>query len=80
METINSKVKIINNGFAISKYHDIKPIYEKLNRLVSLPLQHIEPAKMEEYLDFYNTKCPKSKETHKNASRFIPGGSTQPSL
>lgn len=74
METITSVEKIINNGFAISHYADIQPIYDKLERLVSLPLQHIEPIKMQEYLDYYQTQCPKSKEIYKNASRYIPGG------
>jgi hypothetical protein len=30
------------SGFSISDYHDIKPIYKKLDHLVSLPLQQIE--------------------------------------
>lgn len=33
-------------GFSISEYHDIKPIYEKLNKLVSLPLSKIAPAQL----------------------------------
>ncbi|MFN8315476.1 MAG: aminotransferase class III-fold pyridoxal phosphate-dependent enzyme [Chitinophagales bacterium] len=61
-------------GFAISEYHDIKPIYQKLEKLVSLPLQHIAPQKMQEYMDFYNQKCPKSKAVYEKAQQYIPGG------
>ena len=62
------------SGFAISDYHDIKPIYQKLEKLVSLPLQHIAPQKMQEYMDFYNQKCPNSKAVYEKAQQYIPGG------
>ena len=61
-------------GFSISEYHDIKPIYQKLDKLVSLPLQHIEPSVMQNYLDFYKTKCTKSRAIYENAQQYIPGG------
>lgn len=62
------------SGFAISEYHDIKPIYQKLEKLVSLPLQHIAPQKMQEYMDFYNKKCVNSKAVYEKAQQYIPGG------
>lgn len=62
------------SGYSISTYHDIKPIYEKLDRLVSMPLQHIEPAQMQQYLDYFHTKCAKSKAMITEAQQFIPGG------
>lgn len=62
------------SGFAISEYHNIKPIYQKLEKLVSLPLQHIAPQKMQEYMDFYNQKCPNSKAVYEKAQQYIPGG------
>jgi glutamate-1-semialdehyde 2,1-aminomutase len=62
------------SGFAISEYHDIKPIYQKLEKLVSLPLQHIAPQKMQEYMDFYNQKCVNSKAVYEKAQQYIPGG------
>lgn len=62
------------SGYSISTYHDIKPIYEKLDHLVSLPLQHIEPAQMQKYLDFFHTKCVKSKAMISEAQQYIPGG------
>lgn len=48
-------------GFSISEYHDIKPIYEKLNRLVSLPLQQIAPAQMDKYWIILIPGAPKAK-------------------
>lgn len=74
MESLTLEKKSINNGFSISAYHDIKPIYKKLEKLVSLPLQHIQPEKMEEYLDYYKTKCTESQKIYQNASKYIPGG------
>ena len=62
------------SGFSISQYQDIKPIYKKLDHLVSLPLQHIEPKAMENYLDYYKTKCTKSRAIYENAQQYIPGG------
>lgn len=61
-------------GFAISEYHDIKPIYEKLNKLVSLPLQHLKPEANQQYLQYFEDKCKKSKAMIAEAQEFIPGG------
>lgn len=69
------RLKTMNaSGFAISEYHDIKPIYQKLEKLVSMPLQHIAPQKMQEYMDFYNKKCVNSKAVYEKAQQYIPGG------
>jgi glutamate-1-semialdehyde 2,1-aminomutase len=70
---------VVNNiesasKFSISEYHDIKPIYKKLENLVALPLQHIKPEAMQHYLDFYKTKCIKSQEIYRQAQQYIPGG------
>ena len=62
------------SGFSISEYHDIKPIYQKLDKLVSLPLQHIKPEAMDGYLNYYKTKCTKSREVYDKARQYIPGG------
>jgi glutamate-1-semialdehyde 2,1-aminomutase len=63
-----------STGFSISKYHDIKPIYEKLNKLVALPLQQIQPQAMQEYLNYFQTKCTSSKKMIDEAKKYIPGG------
>jgi len=62
------------SGFAISEYHDIKPIYEKLDKLVSLPLQHVQPEPLKKYMDYYKTRCVKSREMFEKAQEYIPGG------
>ncbi|MFN8281706.1 MAG: aminotransferase class III-fold pyridoxal phosphate-dependent enzyme [Chitinophagales bacterium] len=72
--TLTTKPVQKSTGFSISQYHDIKPIYQKLDKLVSLPLQHIEPKAMENYLDYYKTKCTKSQEIYQKAQQYIPGG------
>jgi glutamate-1-semialdehyde 2,1-aminomutase len=74
MATITEAPAQLKSGFAIGEYHDIKPIYEKLNKLVSLPLQHIEPKQMQKYLDYYKTQCTKSQEIYQSANKYIPGG------
>lgn len=61
-------------GFSISEYHDIKPIYQKLDKLVSMPMQHIEPKALEKYLDYYKTHCSQSKAIYEKAQQYIPGG------
>jgi glutamate-1-semialdehyde 2,1-aminomutase len=71
---MNATVTQPASGFSISTYHDIKPIYEKLDRLVSLPLQHIQPDKLAQYLDYYKTKCVRSREVYEKAKQYIPGG------
>lgn len=63
-----------NSGFSISEYHDIQPIYKKLDHLVSLPLQHIHPDRMKHYMAYFDEKCTRSKEIYLEASKYIPGG------
>ena len=58
--------------FSISEHHDIKPIYQKLDKLVSGLLQHIEPKAMETYLISIKTKCSKSHEIYEKAQQYIP--------
>lgn len=63
-----------NSGFAISEYHDIKPIYEKLNKLVSLPLQQLKPEAQKQYLNYFEENCKQSKAMIAEAQQYIPGG------
>ncbi|MCO5231449.1 MAG: aminotransferase class III-fold pyridoxal phosphate-dependent enzyme [Chitinophagales bacterium] len=74
MENTIIEKETINNGFAISQYHDVKPIYERLNKLVALPLQHIQSDKLSKYLDYYKNECKQSKKIYDEATRYIPGG------
>lgn len=63
-----------NNGYSITKWHDTKPIYEKLDKLLAQPPRLIKKDKMEAYLQYFNSKCSKSKNMIEEAKKFIPGG------
>ncbi len=67
-------MRMKNSGFAISEYHDIKPIYDKLNKLVTLPLQHLKPEAKKQYLSYFDDNCKQSKMMIAEAQQFIPGG------
>jgi glutamate-1-semialdehyde 2,1-aminomutase len=61
-------------GHAISRYPDVPAVYERLSALVSQPLRPVKPAAMEEYLEYFETKCRRSKELTDAAGELIPGG------
>ncbi|MBI9048507.1 MAG: aminotransferase class III-fold pyridoxal phosphate-dependent enzyme [Anaerolineaceae bacterium] len=61
-------------AYAISKYPDVEDVYRRLNALISQPLRPVKAEVMQQYLDYFNTKCKKSKELTDNAKKFIPGG------
>ncbi len=60
--------------FAISEYNNTKEIYEKIDTLLAQPIRSVKPEKMKEYLNYFNSKCTKSKEMTTEAKKFIPGG------
>ena len=60
--------------YAISEYPDVEAVYAGLDRLVSRPLRKIKPAVMKEYLDYFETKCARSKALVAEANEYIPGG------
>jgi hypothetical protein len=61
-------------GYAISAYPDVADVYARLDRLVSRPLRPIRRPAMDEYLDYFETKCRRSKELTDEAGELIPGG------
>lgn len=63
-----------NDTSAISTYPDVNAVYEKLNALVSQPLRPIHREKMQQYLDYFETKCTRSKQLTDEAKAIIPGG------
>jgi glutamate-1-semialdehyde aminotransferase len=63
-----------NDTSAISTYPDVNAVYEKLNALVSQPLRPIQREKMQQYLDYFETKCTRSKQLTDEAKAIIPGG------
>ncbi|MBX7224795.1 MAG: aminotransferase class III-fold pyridoxal phosphate-dependent enzyme [Chitinophagales bacterium] len=60
--------------FSITEYHDIKPIYQKLSKLVAQPLWHVEEEAMKGYLQYFDEHCAQSKKMTAEACKYIPGG------
>jgi len=60
--------------FAISTYPDVDAVYEQLHALVRQPLRPVRSDVMADYLDYFDTKCHRSKELSDQAKEYIPGG------
>jgi len=60
--------------YAISEWHDTGTIYDRLNALIQVPPMTIRRDRMKEYLDYFNTKCTRSKALTDEAKNYIPGG------
>jgi glutamate-1-semialdehyde aminotransferase len=60
--------------YAISQYPDVEDIYRRLDALVRQPMRRVRPEVMQEYLDYFELKCARSKALTGEAKRFIPGG------
>ena len=60
--------------YAISEYPDVAAVYAGLETLVSRPLRKVRPAVMKEYLDYFETKCARSRALSDEANEYIPGG------
>ncbi len=64
----------MSNGYAISKWQDAKTIYKQLGELTSKPIYSISDDELKRVLDYFETRCAKSKEITTEAKNFIPGG------
>ena len=60
--------------YAISEWHDTKAVYAQLNALMKEPPRAIPREKMQEFLDYFDTKCKKSRALTDEAKQYIPGG------
>lgn len=60
--------------YAISEYHDVEPIYARLNALVKQPVRPIKREKMAEVQAYFDEKCAKSRVITDEAKQYIPGG------
>ncbi len=60
--------------YAISHWPDTDEILAKFDRLVKSPLRPIRRERMEEYLNYFKTRCTRSKELTDQAKQLIPGG------
>jgi glutamate-1-semialdehyde 2,1-aminomutase len=66
--------KMTEQQYAIREYHDVNEIYKKLNNLIRQPLRHIRRDKMQEFLNYFDNQCKRSKELTDEAKKYIPGG------
>jgi len=60
--------------YAISEYPDVQEIYRQLDALVAQPLRPVRHARMQEFLNYFDTQCVKSRALTDRAKQFIPGG------
>ncbi|MFN8412367.1 MAG: aminotransferase class III-fold pyridoxal phosphate-dependent enzyme [Anaerolineales bacterium] len=60
--------------YGISEYPNVDEVYAKLNNLISQPIRPVNREKMKEYLEYFETKCKRSKELTDEAKKIIPGG------
>ena len=60
--------------YAISEYLNVDEVYERLDKLISQPIRPVRREKMQAYLDYFETKCKRSKELNDEACQIIPGG------
>ena len=63
------------NGFAIDNYPDAAEICAKLDKLKDMSIYGVTPEALKNYEDeYFEKKCPKSKEMISEARNIIPGG------
>jgi len=60
--------------YAISHWPDTDEILTQLDQLVKSPMRPIRRDRMEEYLDYFSTRCARSKALTDQAKQLIPGG------
>lgn len=60
--------------YSISEWHDTDAIYEQINKLISMPLIPLKREAVAKYMEYFETKCTKSKEVITEAKQYIPGG------
>ena len=68
------KLKIMTQQYAISEYPNVDEVYAKLENLISQPTRPVRREKMKEYLNYFDTKCVRSKQLTDEAKKIIPGG------
>lgn len=63
-----------NQDYAISHWPDTDAIWAKAKDLTSQPTRIIRRDRMQEYLDYFETRCAGSKASTAEAAALIPGG------
>ncbi|NBI28503.1 aspartate aminotransferase family protein [Chengkuizengella marina] len=61
-------------GYAISSWHNTEKIYAGLDHLMKQPTRPVKREAMAKVMDYFDTKCVKSKEMVSEAKNYIPGG------
>jgi glutamate-1-semialdehyde aminotransferase len=66
----------VNNSqpYAISEWHDTDEVCARLRELVRQPMRPIRRERMDEFLNYFETKCTRSKALTDKAKQVIPGG------
>jgi glutamate-1-semialdehyde 2,1-aminomutase len=62
------------NDQAISEWHDAAAVSSRLRKLVGQPMRPIRRDQMSEVLNYFETRCAKSKALIEEAKHYIPGG------
>lgn len=62
------------SNFSISEYHNVKEIYDRLDKLINQPIRPVSRDKMAAYIEQFEKNCLKSKEMITEAMNYIPGG------
>jgi glutamate-1-semialdehyde 2,1-aminomutase len=60
--------------YAISEYPDTDEIYVRLKKLIDQPMRRVQPDQMQEYLNYFDKECARSKVLTDQAKKIIPGG------
>ena len=60
--------------YAISEYPNVDEIYVRLNALVRQPVRLVPREKMQDYLNYFDTRCQRSRALTDEAKKYIPGG------
>lgn len=63
-----------NQSYAISAWHDTDEICARLRELVRQPIRPIRRDRMSEFLNYFETRCVRSKALTEAAKQLIPGG------
>ncbi len=64
----------MESQYAITNYHNVDDIYDKIDKLLTQPIRQVKRDKMDDYLKYFEIHCQQSKTTTSNAKQYIPGG------
>ena len=64
-----------NRQYGVTFWEDPDKIYEALHKLTSQPIYEVKKSEMDRILvEYFDTKCAKSKAISTEAKKYIPGG------